>query len=174
MKRAAALAVVLLSLAGCSRNFFTATGQVGTDGPSPTLEGPAFGAWSSTPQGCSRDPMDAQPDSSTSTVASFFWKNPAIDNIMLRDNRMAHTPDAPEELNLLRAADGGLSVRIKTVKSRGWLLRPQDCTRLEVETREEGPAFVGGRSSLGGTVHFSCSAKGSRVWGDFTFSRCEY
>ena len=173
MRIVAALAL-LFALTGCSRNFFHATGQVGTDGPSPTLEGPAFGSWASTPQGCSRDPIDAQPDSRTATIASFFWKNPAIDNIMLRDHRMAHTPDAPDEINLLRDPAGGYDVRIKTVKTGGWLLRPQDCTRMDIDTHEQGPAFAGGRSSLGGTVHFSCSAKQSHVWGDFTFSRCEY
>ncbi len=93
---------------------------------------------------------------------------------MLRDHHMAHTPDAPDQLNLLRAPEGGYNLRLQTVETSGWLIRPQDCTRLDIETHEQGPAFPGGRSSLAGTVHFSCTAKQSHLWADFTFSRCEY
>ena len=156
-----------LALTGCSRHFFSVRGEIGTNGP-------AFGQWASAPQGCSRDPIDGLPDGSTDTLATFFWQDPAVSNPMLRDHRMAHVPDAPDRVNLLRSPTGGYAVRVKTVETGGWLIHPEDCTRLDVETHEQKPAFAGGRPSLAGTIHFDCRVKQSRVFADLAFSRCDY
>ncbi len=166
MKLLAALALAL-ALTGCSRNFFIAKGKTGS-------EGPAFDQWASTPQGCSRAPIDGLPQGRTSTLATFYWEDPAIYTESLRNHGTAHTPDRPDQLSLLRAPAGGYNLRLKTVETFGTLIVPQDCTTLDIETHEQPPALPGARPALAGTVHFSCTVKQSHVWADFTFSRCEF
>ena len=158
--------LILLALLGCHRGLFNAKGQVGTDGP-------AFGTWASPPQGCSRDPMDGLPDSQTSTLATFFWEDPADHNIMLRDHHMDVVPDAAQQLNLIRVP-GGYSVRIKTVQTAGTLLTAKDCSTFKIDTHEQPAGFAGGRPALGGEVHLECSYQQSRVFANFTFDRCDF
>ena len=157
----------LTLLTGCRRNFFTAHGQVGTDGA-------AFGQWAATPMGCSRDPTDALSDSQTRTVATFVWESPADHDSRYNGNNDPPAPDAPMQLNVLRTDGGGYNVRLKTLFTDGQLITPEDCSTLKIETREQGPGFPGGRSSLAGSVSLECRVKKSRVWADFTFERCEY
>jgi hypothetical protein len=153
---------------GCHRNFFTAhSGYVATSGP-------AFGTWSSTPQGCSRDPKDALPDAQSRTAATFFWEDPADHNPMLRDHKLPHVPDAPDQFNLLHTPAGGYQVRLKTLQTDGTLIGPEDCTTFEVETHEQPPGFPAGRPTLGGTVNLECHVKGSEVEAHFTFDHCDY
>ncbi len=158
-------ALVLLS--GCHRNFFAAKGTFASIGP-------AFGEWNRTPMGCSRDPKDALPDAQTRTLATFVWENPADHDSRYNGNNDPPAPDQPMQLNVLRADGGGYDLRLKTLFTGGWLITAKDCSKLQIETHEQGPAFVGGRSSLAGSVVAECSVKQSRVWADFTFERCEY
>ena len=159
--------LLLTLLTGCHRHFFSARGQIGSDGP-------AFGHWTRGLMGCSRDPKDALPDAQTRTVATFIWEHPLDHDPQYNGFHDPPAPDVPMQFNVLRADSGGYDLRLQTFFTDGTLITAKDCSKLQVETHEQGPAMPGGRPSLAGSVVAECRVKESRMWADFSFERCEY
>jgi hypothetical protein len=166
MKPARAALLLLLSISGCSRGFFTARGVL-------TSDGGTFGHWSSKPQGCSRDPIDSRPSATSASIASFFWEDPAAHHITLRDQNAPHAPDVPLRLDLLRE-DGTITARFQTVKTPGTRLDATVCTTLAIQTTESPATYTNGRPTLSGTVQLDCRLKGSHLTGNFHFQNCEF
>ena len=154
-----------LALTGCD-HYFAASGVV-------TGHGGALGTWSSTPEGCSRDPFDGLPASESSSVVTLLWDDPGIRD-PLRDLHRPTAPDAPLRLEIARTPESGYTMQLNTVKTQGNRFDSHTCSRLIVDTRETPKAIPEGRPTLAGTVRFDCPTEGGHVTADVHFKRCEY
>ncbi len=150
---------------GCDRGMFQVAGSVASAGGE-------LGTWRSAPLGCSRDPFDGKPVETTASVATFLWEDPSMHD-KLRDKHRPMAPDAPMRLELARR-NNAVSASLTTVKIKGTLLQPGDCTRLQLDTQERPAAIPGGRPTLGGLLTMDCNVRGSHVTADFSFRRCEF
>ena len=165
MRRPALL--LLLLLCGCNRGFFTASGSVASTGRTYRND------WKSTPQGCTRDPFDAQPGSHTSSILTFVWQDPGARNPLV-DNRTA-APDAPMRLGFYRSSTSpaGYAASLETLRQGGIRLTPANCPRFFLRT--EAHTEPNGQPSLSGEFELDCNtAIETHIAGHVTFAHCQY
>ncbi len=158
-----ALLSSLLAVTGCGK-FFYARGSLASDGGT-------IGTWSSTPQGCSRDPVDGRPPAQSSTVLTFLWNDPSMRD-PLRDLHRFHAPNAPMRLELWR--EPGYALKLDTVKTLHTRLDPTVCSTLKVETHETPKTIPEGRPTLSGTLQLDCRVADSHLTANIAFKRCDY
>jgi len=164
LRAAATLLAASLALTGCNR-YFAAKGVVASP------EG-HLGAWSSTPQGCTRDPFDGLPISQTSSILTFLWEDPGTYDPLRGPHRLT-APDAPMRLTLAHAGPA-YAIQIDTVKTEGTHFQSTACTTFALDTHETPKTIPEGRPTLSGSLRFDCRANSSHITADIHFQRCQY
>jgi hypothetical protein len=162
-----------MALTGCS-HLFHASGKLASDGG-------ILGAWSSTPEGCTRDPVDGQPAAKSSSVLAFLWDDPSVRD-PLRDIHRFHAPNAPMRLELARiypASSPTYTLKLDTVKTTGITLNRSVCSTLEVQTHETPRTLPEGQPTLSGSLQLDCrvhaaDSSDSHITANIRFDRCEY
>lgn len=157
---------LLVLLTGCEHRFFSVAGSISSDGG-------GLGEWKSSPQGCSRDPLDGAPAAKSNTVATFFWQDPRI-VARVRDLQQVAIPDAPLRLEV-RKAGTGLNAILYTVKVNGPIaLDPSVCSDISLSSHEIGPQIKGGHPALAGRLKLDCQLRDSHLKANLRFSGCEF
>jgi hypothetical protein len=155
---------IVLVLSGCNRDFFQAHGMLAS-------RGSRIGSWSSTPEGCTRDPFDGLPPDQTTSIVTLLWEDPGIRNPLV--NNRTSAPDAPSRLGFSRSPVG-VTARLETLRDAGIPLDSNVCRTLRLETEEHASRVPGGRPSLSGRMVLDCQAHGSQIVGDIQFENCHY
>ena len=166
MKLALALAV-LLATTGCQSEFFTEHGTM-------TSTGTWRNTWQWYPQGCTRDPFDAQPMGQSKSIVTLLWENPGLRDVRLANKE--HSPDAPLRLEFMPApnAPGRVQATLHTINTGGILLDDKVCSTLKLTTQEHPAVRASGRPNLSGDLDLDCRANASHITAQISFERCEY
>jgi|GEM_PF-1636506 len=160
------VAFATLAMVGCERDFFHASGTLGS-------EGGTLGTWRSTPNGCSRDALDGMSMDATKTVATFLWEDPLVHDSDPNLHRWT-IPDRPSRLDLSQGATGMVAELVTVRVPASTRLDSRVCSVLSVDRAERPAAYTGGRPVLDGTLRVDCFVKGSRLTGTVKFKSCEF
>ncbi|WP_419805184.1 hypothetical protein [Terriglobus sp.] len=166
---AALLATTVLS--GCGPQFFSAKGDVSSDGG-------ALRAWSRKPISCSRGVITGEPDK----IVTFRFDLPPG----FKPGRPGNQ-NAPEELAFAKSGSGTIGslkvfAEVKqpgspasfTQTTDGFMLDSSTCKTLTLDREEQGRGFGDSEKPLKGHLVLDCNVLGSHVTSDMTFKQCTF
>jgi hypothetical protein len=166
--RGVSIPLVLL-LTGCHSTAFHATGEVAND--VPVLRD----AYSSVPQGCTRDPFDGRPVGSSTSIAAFVWEEPGMRDPSI-DNRDT-APDAPLRLEFSHRSPDPSSPVVATLHTRykpGIALSEKVCADFRFTAQQHPPRAPETRPSLSGAFTLDCRVDTDHIVAEVHFRNCDY